>query len=108
MTEPTSIFIGMILLNDCRLVTASEDNVLRFWDTNSFEQIENQRIEKVQCFCADSMKILNEKILIVAGEKKLSIIDVYRNIVIDVIENNNINKIGTLLILTNCNFLFAE
>ena len=54
------------------------------------------------------MKILNEKILIVAGEKKLSIIDVYRNIVIDVIENNNINKIGTLLILTNCNFLFAE
>ena len=108
MTEPTSIFIGMILLNDCRLVTASEDNVLRFWDTNSFEQIENQRIEKVECFCADSMKILNEKILIVAGEKKLSIIDVYRNIVIDVIENNNINKIGTLLILTNCNFLFAE
>lgn len=106
LTETNSTFISMVLLKDCRLVTASEDKLLRFWDLGSFEQIESQHIPNVDCLSTGSMKSLNDKLLLIGGKNQFSIIDVNRNVILQTVFN--VSQVGTFLILSNSTFICFE
>lgn len=106
LTEVSSTFISMVLLKDCRLVTASEDKLLRFWDLGTFEQIKSQNIPNVDCLSTGSMKSLNDKLLLIGGENQFVIIDVNRSVILQKV--TSLLHVGTFLILSNSSFICFE
>ena len=73
--DSQSKFISMVKLNDNRIVTASTDNTLRFWDYSTFSLINDKNVQNVECLSTESMKLCGIDSLIIGGQGKIVLFD---------------------------------
>ena len=74
-------FITMERLDDGRIVTLSDDNVLRYW--NNEGEIISNRLCNIDCVRVSGIAVLNRKFLLIGGITYLFLIDTGINTVIN-------------------------
>ena len=101
--ENTSEFVSMELLPDANIITASKDDTLRVWNLKLLKEEKERKVKGVNCFRQGSMKMLNKNILIIGGTSTITIVDINKYRISQIM--NNIDSVTSLLILSNNSFL---
>ena len=109
MKEETSVFTALEYIKEGhRLVTCSKDEKIRFWDIKKLELIPKQTIEQIDCFSNHGLKALNDQILLVGGKNCITVIDLYRNIVVNLISESDLTEVSFFLPLSTSSFICSS
>lgn len=106
----TKSVVSIIQIKDNRLVSASLDKTIRFWDLKTYKCEKEHTIDDVKCFDNYSLIYVEEKnILIVGGKKFIKIINVNEYQVTLTISKGmeNGKYINAICRLLNGNYIFA-
>ena len=95
--DSQSRFISMVKLNDNRIVTASTDNTLRFWDYSTFSLINGKNVQNVECLSTEGMKICGIDSLIIGGQGKFVLFDLFQHQILYQVNNPSIGSITSIL-----------
>lgn len=109
MKEETSIFTALEYIKEGhRLVTCSKDEKIRFWDIKKLELIPKKTIEQIDCFSNHSLKALNDQILLAGGKNCITVIDVYRNVVVNIISETDLTEVSYFLPISSSSFICSS
>ena len=96
-------FVTMEKLDDGRIVTSSDDNVLRYWNNDG--EIISNRLYNIDCVCVSGIAVLNRKSLLIGGKTHLFLINTGIN---SVINKFNYPGITSFVCLSTNSFLCVD